>query len=182
MDPNEKRVDENVRMAIESQLGAGLLIGEVCALRWDHVDFEEGRICVAWTLVRKTSEGVTLSDVKVSDSERWLFLPSYLVKLLKAHKEGSDRGDDMVLHSPTGAWLDPVHAARDLREVFAALGWTGVTSHTLRRTAATRLIEAGTPVTEVASQLGHRGVATTIRSYIAVSQVGPWSAVEILDS
>jgi integrase len=168
-------------LAVEIQLGTGLRIGEVCGLRWDHIDLDEGRVFVEFTMIRKTGEGLCLSDVKVSDSERWLYLPSYLVDLLRAHQEEFGTEDGMVLHSPTGGWLDPVHAQRDLRRVFADLGWEGVTSHTLRRTAAARLIEAGRPVTEVASQLGHRGVATTIRSYIAVSQTGPQSAREVLD-
>src|SRR5699024_130584 len=59
----------------------------------------------------------------------------------------------------------------------ASLSFTG--THVLRRTLATRLLEHGAPLTEIADVLGHRCVDTT-QIYAKVDRVGlrrvalPW--------
>jgi site-specific recombinase XerD len=48
-----------------------------------------------------------------------------------------------------------------VKDVASRAGLVGVSAHRLRHTAATQLLRAGTPLTEVGQVLRHRSVAST---------------------
>jgi integrase len=64
------------------------------------------------------------------------------------------------------ALRDPSNTAGDLREVLDRLGYGWVHSHTLRKTVATRLDEAGLTAREIADQLGHAKPSLTQDVYL----------------
>lgn len=66
------------------------------------------------------------------------------------------------------------------RSVLDRLGYEGVTYHTLRRTVATLLDQAGLSGREIADQLGHAQPSMTLDRYMGRRVVSARSA-EVLD-
>lgn len=75
--------------------------------------------------------------------------------------------DTAVARYPTatvrsgGNLRDRSNTTKQLRRVYDAAGFPWMTSHTMRRTAASLLDDAGLPVREVSGQLGHTDLRTT---------------------
>jgi integrase len=75
-------------------------------------------------------------------------------------------GTRVLFPSPFAPALrDPSNLAGDLREVLDELGYDWVTSHTFRKSVATRLDEAGWSGRQVADQLGHANPSMTLDVY-----------------
>lgn len=54
---------------------------------------------------------------------------------------------------------------RHFRKTVRSLGWSDVSSHTLRHTVASRLVQGGVPLLPVSRLLGHKSITTTERNY-----------------
>ena len=83
--------------------------GEICALRWQDVDWETMRFTVRNTLQRVKGEGLKLKPKPKNDKIREVALPPTLVNLLKheyaTRYEGTENdyhGDDYVCAWPDG--------------------------------------------------------------------------------
>lgn len=61
----------------------------------------------------------------------------------------------VLFPSRLGRVRDTSNTAADLRRVFDAAGFPWVSSHTFRKTVATRLDEAGLSARQIADHLGH---------------------------
>lgn len=132
--------------------GTGVRIGEAAALRWEHVDLDAGR--------------VRLHGTKSKSARRALNLPGWLVERLQR------RGPGEGLVFPSPARLDPEtpwdrrNLNRTVREIFDAAGMEWAVPHSLRRTTASLLEEAGVPLSRIADQLGHADASQTMRTYL----------------
>lgn len=135
--------------------GTGVRIGEALAQRWADVDIDAGTV-----LVRGT---------KTAASTRLLTLPPWL------HEEVRDRAatkgtDGLLFPSPGIDDKTKVRNRRNVARIFRSVldeaGFPWATPHTLRRTVATLLDEAGRPLVEAANQLGHADPSMTARVYL----------------
>jgi integrase len=133
---------------------AGPRVGEITALRWRAVDLARGRLTVEES---KTDAG----EGRVID------LSPMLLDELKAHKASARyaAASDLVFPTSRGT---PLHRANISNRLLArAVEWAnekrvkdgrppiqGVTNHTLRRTFASLLYEAGASPAYVMDQLG----------------------------
>ncbi len=143
----------------------GLRVGELCALRWRHVDLAAGRLRVVDS---KTDAGVRLVDL----------LPALRDELL-AHKaaSASTSADALVFPTLGGRPRDannvrervlrPVlrHANANLERRALSPLPVGVTCHKLRHTFASILVALGEDPRYVMGQLGHTDPAFTLRLY-----------------
>ena len=68
--------------------------------------------------------------------------------------------------SPTGQLRDPSNTQADLRATLDRAGYPWVTSHTFRKTVASRLDDAGSSIRHIADQLGHARPSTTLDHYL----------------
>jgi integrase len=133
-------------------------------------------------------------------------LPSYATELIERRtKEDRPRAPrGIVFGSPLGHLRDPSNIAGDLRrvldgigcEVCGGRGWftdaqgkpircdagrfSWVTSHTFRKTVATRLDEAGLSARQIADQLGHAHPSLTQDVYMGRKVVAA-DAARVLD-
>jgi len=78
-----------------------------------------------------------------------------------------------------GGWRDPSNTQADLREAFVAAGFNWVTSHTVRKTVATRLDEAGLSARAIAEQLGHANPSLTQDVYLGRGTASPQAAAAL---
>jgi integrase len=98
---------------------------------------------------------------------RVIAIPPNVVKILRRRIRASRLRTEVVLFpSPIGRIRDPSNTSADLRRALsdASFGW--VTSHTFRKTVATRLDEAGLSARSIADHLGHAAPSMTQDVYM----------------
>lgn len=144
--------------------GSGLRIGEVLALRWQHVDLATGTLHVAGS---KTDAGVRSVD-----------LPAGLREDMTTWRATSTRTGpaDYVFSTSTGAKHNASNLRRDvLRPAVEAANveleqagiaaLDGITFHSLRRTYASLRCACGDDLRWTSTQLGHVDVRFTMATY-----------------
>jgi integrase len=160
-------------------LATGLRRGEALALHWSDVDLDAGLLRVRWTLSR-TSQGLQLDEPKTDKSRRTVPLPRSAVQTLRAHRgrqederrpaAGTWLDTGLVFATEIGTPLEPRNVLRRFEQLAQRAGLVGVHLHTLRHSAASFLLAAGTHTKVVQEHLGHSSYAITADIY---SHVGP---------
>lgn len=137
-------------------LAVGMRQGECVALRWSSVDLKARTLDVT---AAKTDAGV-----------RTVPLPAMVVDALKAHQAAQrvERmaadvwGDpDLVFVSPVGTAISGQWARRWWYKVTTGAGIGRRRFHATRHTAATVMLNHGTPLEVVSAILGHASIAIT---------------------
>jgi integrase len=152
---------------IDLLVATGLRIGEALAVRWSALDLDAGTLEVQATVVRVTGQGVRLKEKPKSKAGwRIVELPGWAVDMLHVRAATAEPNPwNVVFTSVTGKLRDPSNTQGDLREAFDRAGYEHITSHTLRRTVATLMDEAGLSARAAADQLGHAKVSMTTDHY-----------------
>jgi integrase len=168
-------------------LATGLRRGEALGLHWSDVDLDAGVLRVRWTLSR-TSQGLRLDEPKTDKSRRTVPLPRSAVEALRAHRTrqleeqlpaaGVWQEHGLVFTTEIGTPLEPRNVLRRFELIAERAGLRGVTLHTLRHSAASFLLAAGTHTKVVQEHLGHSSYAITADIY---SHVGPAQQREAAD-
>ena len=145
---------------------SGLRIGEVCALRWEDINYEEGFLNINYSVQRISDENnpgktiLFLSSPKSITSKREIPLSEQLTKILKKLKR---RGIYVVGNKKP---MEP----RTLQLYFARLqeklGMEVHNFHSLRHTFATNCIENGADIKALSEILGHSDVKITLNRYV----------------
>jgi integrase len=158
------------RALLETMILAGLRVSELCALRWRAVDLARGRLSV--------------EDSKTDAGRRTIELSPLLLDELKAHKASARHaeGDELVFPTRYGTQRDRANVrARVLTTTIERANakarkagrpgvQAGVTNHTLRRTFASLLYEAGASPAFVMAQMGHESAALALEVYSKVME------------
>lgn len=147
-------------------LATGVRVGEALAVFWSEVDLDEGVVQVDYTVVRVKGKGLVRKPTKTESGERTLPLPSWAVAMLKRRFDEAEDQDGPVFPDSLGGLRDPSNTLRVLRETRGSDGFTWVTSHVFRKTAATILDEAGLTARVIADQLGHSRPSMTQDVYL----------------
>jgi integrase len=157
------------RWAVAFRLGAlfGLRRSEVLALRWDDVDVEAKSLRIDESLVA-TNEGAAWSNAKNERSRRVIPLDDDTVRALARRRAeqaaerlaaGSEWEDnDLIIATRTGRLVLPRSYDRALATIVENTGLPRLTSHGLRHTAATHMVQGARDVGElraIADLLGH---------------------------
>ena len=152
---------------VDMMMATGLRIGEAAAVTWPAVDLGAGTVEVRGTVVRITGVGLVIKPVpKSAAGWRVVELPGWAVEMLRRRRRTATANTwDVVFTSPAGRLRDPSNTQSDLRALFDAAGYPGVTSHTFRRTVATLMDTAGLSARAAADQLGHAKVSMTQDHY-----------------
>lgn len=147
----------------EFMLGTGVRIGEACAVQLDQLDLDAGTIEVSRTDTRFGIEERT----KTKAGWRIIAVPPGIVAMLQRRIADPEIRTDVVLFpSPAGRVRDSSNTTGDLRRAFDRAGFDWVTSHTFRKTVATRLDEAGLSARQIADHLGHAQPSMTLDVYM----------------
>lgn len=146
--------------------GTGLRRSELLGVRFEDVDLEAGTVAVTGTVVRAKGKGLVREDTtKTASSARTIAVPTFVVEMLKARRNDlermamSDAAGGVIFASLAGTLRDPDNLNGQWRRVRESIGFDRVTSHTFRRTVATRLDEAGLSARVAADMLGHSKVS-----------------------
>ncbi|MDZ4675935.1 MAG: site-specific integrase [Oligoflexia bacterium] len=135
-------------------LFTGMRSGELYALRWNDIDFENRRICVSQSWCSKAGFGSTKSN-----RNRTVPISKELERLLKEMHLKSPKDQEFVL--PHLQEWSHGEQAKVLRAFCKSIGITPVKFHDLRATFITQILLKGVPLAQVMSIVGHTELKTT---------------------
>jgi site-specific recombinase XerD len=144
--PSSRRAYAMVRCLVD----LGLRSSEVVGLRLDDIDWQTGTVRLAKPKSRRT-------DVLPLPCETGQAISSYLVS---ERPQTANRA--VVRHvAPFGEPIGTGVVQRSVREAYRRCGLPHTRVHILRHSVASRLLNAGTPLKEIADVLRHRSLDTT---------------------
>ncbi len=166
---DEEAAQKDVADLMEFMLGTGLRIGESLGLADDAVDLQTGTLEVCQIAVRLSGQGTVLqSRPKTEAGWRVIALPPNIVELCRRRIAAIDNPERLLFPGLKGGVRSPSNANRDMKAAIVranpSLSW--VTSHTCRKTVATRLDEAKLSAREIADHLGHAKPSMTQDVYM----------------
>jgi integrase len=167
---------------VEFLLGTGLRIGEACALQPSDVDLQAATLTVTGTVIRQRRLGLSIQQFpKTEAGRRVIALPPQTVALLKRRLATvpQDADPPVLFPSPQGRLRYPNNTSGDLRQALDRAGYSWVTSHTFRRTVATRLDDAGLSARQIADHLGHSRPSLTQDVYLGRGTASPQAAAAL---
>lgn len=173
-------------LAFKLNLGTGLRLGELIALKWTDIDFINGTLSVNKALKivalidkdRKRTTTLLEQSPKTESSYRTVPVPSNIMKDLKVHFKDQDKfkkdndtfiDNDYLFCEKNGQPIDPKKLPRNFKSVLSKMGMRDMKYHSIRHSYTTRLFEANIPVKTVQKLLGHKDIATTMNIYTHVT-------------
>jgi len=144
-------------------LATGLRRGEMLALRWEDV----------------TGSTLTVRSGKTERSQRTIGLPALAREALERERAN---GSPYVFTGDAGAALNRCILSKRWNALRVEAGFPSLRLHDLRHTAATLLLGAGVPVTDVSAMLGHASAAITLRVYAHVIPGGQERTAAAMDA
>ena len=175
----------------------GMRRGELCGLRWQHVDLDAGVIAVEVSTTQVGRERVTTTPK--NHERRKVAIDVHTVAMLRAWRKaqagerlamGPAYADveGLVFTWPDGAPMLPDYVTKAFPKLQAALvarlaavdqpALPRLVVHELRHTHATLLLRDGVPVHIVAKRLGHKDPSVTLNVYADVIPDDDTSAVD----
>lgn len=151
-------------------LYTGLRIGELCGLKWKHIDLENNIIRIEKTLIRvkndnknrKTKTIVILDEPKSISSIRNIPIPSFLIPKLEKMK----KSDFCFFLTGTEDFIEPRSYTNHYKSIMKSININEYNFHALRHTFATRCIESGCDPKTLSEILGHSNVKITLDRYV----------------
>ena len=153
--------------------------GELCSLRWLHLDVEAATLWLKRSTAQPTRTGIFEKDTK-TESDRRVALDPFTLELLARHRQriaaqcaqlGVQLTDDAFLFSTApdnSTPLLPRSVTQRYRRMASRLKLRSTRLHALRHYSATELLAAGVDLRTVAGRLGHgSGGVTTLKVYAA---------------
>ncbi len=157
-------------LGILVSLYTGIRIGEICALKWEDISFNEQFVYIHKTMQRLQTKNdtekkttVQISVPKSDCSVRRIPLPDDIFQLLVAKKRP---GNTYFLTGLERSFIEPRTLQNRFKAVMEACGIKNAHFHVLRHTFATRCVELGFDVKSLSEILGHASVNITLSRYV----------------
>ncbi len=155
-------------------LYTGIRIGEVCALRWEHLCLDQGTLSVRETLQRVQNVSaletektrIIITEPKSKCSMRVIPLPHFLIEIARKFEAPSKA---FVLTGEKDKYVEPRTLQNKFKRYMKACNIPEINYHALRHTFATRCIELGFEVKSLSEILGHANVNITLNRYVHAS-------------
>lgn len=150
-------------------LFTGLRIGEICALRWEDISFDDKCIMVRRTMQRiQDRDGnkktkIVITSPKSACSVRAIPIPESLLDILVLYK-CTKKG--YVLTNSASTFIEPRVLQNRFKNTLIKIGIKQLNFHALRHTFATRCIELGFDIKCLSEILGHASVNITMNRYV----------------
>lgn len=152
-------------------LSAGMRIGEICALKWENIDTENGVINIRQTIQRiyiiddtQRRTELLLDTPKTKNSIRDIPMTKEMIRLLKPLKKIVNSTYFVLTNEakPT----EPRTYRNYYKQLMKDLGMPDLKFHGLRHSFATRCIESNCDYKTVSVLLGHSNISTTLNLYV----------------
>lgn len=151
-------------------LFTGLRVGEICALKWEDISFEEHTLFIHQTMQRvqindsrDSKTKILISTPKSNCSIRRIPLPNDLCKILRDFERSPQT---FFLTGSEQKYLEPRSMQHRFKTVLKRSSIEDANFHSLRHTFATRCVELGFDVKSLSEILGHANVNITLNRYV----------------
>ena len=168
----------------------GLRRGEVLALRWEHIDFENAIVHICENKVI-TEDGALTKAPKSAAGVRDISLGSgVLAELKHAHAQynrdklamgAGFKDSGLVFSQENGSGYRPESLTRMWNRFLEKHQLKHIRFHDLRHSCATALLEAGVDPKTVQNRLGHSDITMTLNIYAHCTQNMDRNAAQKLD-
>ena len=154
------------KMAILLCLFTGLRLGDLCALKWKDIDFENKILTINRTVQRlyvndhKTKTALVETAPKSECSRREIPLTDSVLELLL--KFGSNKEYIFGGDKP----MEPRTMQYHFKKILKDINLQNQNFHILRHTFSTNCIEGGVDVKSLSEILGHSDVKITLNRYV----------------
>ena len=159
--------NRNIGMLIS--LYSGLRIGEVCALKWEDIDFKKNILSVNKTIQRiyikesgNNESKVVITSPKTKTANREIPINKSFLEILKKVKTNNS---DYVI-SGSSKYLEPRAYRKYFLKTIKAARIKKFKFHSFRHTFATNCISLGIDYKTVSELLGHATVNITLNLYV----------------
>lgn len=165
----------------------GARLGEVLALRWDDIDFEDNLIRITATVYDRVGGFKRQDSPKTSHSYRTIKFGEALRAALIDHKTAQDSLIDTPYYEYTGYVCVNEQGMPLTSDALKYFGqWCRKTFgygsfHSLRHTHATKLLEEGLSLDYVSKRLGHSTIATTANVYSSITDKRDNQAIDVIN-
>jgi integrase len=156
-------------------VATGMRRGELLALHWQDVDFNEGCLHVKHSVSRIGKFGLVESDPKTHSSERKITLPGFVIDALKKHQEhlaelrvkagGEWKEMDIVFCNMHGGYIEPSNLHKAFKKLLERAELPNIRFHDLRHSAASFLAKLNIHPKVVQEILGHSTISMTMDIY-----------------
>lgn len=150
-------------------LYSGIRIGELCALKWEDIDFKKSLIYINKTMQRiyikdknNNTSKIIITSPKTKNANREIPINKIFLELLKKVKSSKN---NYVL-TGTEKYIEPRSYRKHFEKVLKELKIKRFNFHSLRHTFATNCISLGVDYKTVSEILGHSNVNITLNLYV----------------
>lgn len=164
------KANPNIKnLGILLALYSGIRIGELCALRWEDIDFKSNILHINKTLQRiyikddkeKISK-IIITTPKTHNAEREIPISKCFANILKEYKNAPNT----FILSCSDKWIEPRTLRRYFNRISKKADINSINFHGLRHTFATNCINLGIDYKTVSELLGHANVNITLNLYV----------------
>ena len=194
-----KEIPEQLRVLFNLAIYAGLRKGELLALEWSDIDFQNDTVNITKAVSVVGGQQITKAP-KTKNSRRIVTIPHFLTQRLRTLRadrlkyrlslgdywQGADwvfiqdNGKQMSYSTPYSAFQDTIARYNTGRTATSQL--PAIPFHGLRHTSATLLIASKQDLRTVSSRLGHAQASTTMNIYAHALQETDRKAVNALEN
>jgi integrase len=171
----------------------GVRRGEICALRWRHVDLANGQLSVAGSIeqTKGGKKGLRFKPPK-NGKGRTVALSATVVEELRAYRAKRAEEllalgvglseDDPLISSPDGTFYQPIYVSQGWRRFLSKAKLSKIRFHDLRHTHATHMLANRVHPKVASERLGHSKVSITLDLYSHVIPGMQEDAAAMVDS
>ena len=159
-------------------IATGCRIGELCALSWDNIDFEENRIHICKHFITDSTGTRIVEGCKTNAGDRWLYMDDDTMDMLKEYRKHYDEVSKSYgskwngfakavffsTHDP-GYFMSPSTARKWLQNFTKKNNLPRIHPHQFRHTAISLQLQNGISIPEAAKRAGHSRPDVTLRTY-----------------
>lgn len=157
-------------LGILISLYTGIRIGELCALKWEDISFEDKCVHIHNTMQRLQTKNISnkkteivISSPKSISSIRSVPIPEELFRLMLGQKGISH---SFLLTGKANRYVEPRTMQNRFKAILKKCNIANANFHSLRHTFATRCIELGFDLKSLSEILGHASVNITLNRYV----------------
>ncbi len=170
-------------LGIYISLYTGLRIGEICALKWSDIDFENQVIKVKSTVIRVNDKnGKSHDEISAAKTDASVRLVPIINKLFVKLSEMKKTSESPYVISTKNEFVKKRTYEYRYHKILKRAGIKDINYHALRHSFATRCIECGVDIKSLSEILGHSNVSITLNTYVHSSIKLKKSQIEKLNN
>lgn len=149
-------------------LFTGIRVGELCALTWDDISFENNMIHIHRTMQRiQTPDGETKTAILIAEPKSQCSIRDIpIAGTLREKLDQQNIKEGYVLTGKKNKYVEPRTMQNRFKVIMEQCGIRDAHFHMLRHTFATRCVEVGFDIKSLSEILGHANVSITLNRYV----------------